>query len=768
MLHRTSLRTVQVVTLLLLCGTSAVRAEDVEVPAGTRLHVRLRQRVASVGSERDTRVSARLIAPIEIDGRILAPLGSEILGHIEDVRRVGLGLSHETAYVGLSFDTLRLPGSDELTIAAGVDHVDNARETVDAAGRIRGIRATTSLSSMSSGFAVSLGALDPMLLGFTVSVSSSLFRIPESEIILPAGTELTLRLLAPLTLSHDYGPIAPPLASTPEATSDLAHLVRALPFRTATDKTHVPSDLTNLVFLASRDALTRALDAAGWGSTDPLSSRANYAALRAIVENQGYREAPMSVLLLDGSPPAFTYAKTLDTFFQRHHIRVYGAFGPFEALPVWTASSTHDSGIGFATRSRSFIHVIDHNIDEERNKVVYDLVLTGCVTGLTFVDRPWVPRDASNATGDALVTDGRAAVVRLDACETPQRADASVVPEASPRAKPSAVERSMRNVSLWFKNDAFRGNFVYQGYHAAKRGIHALFRHGEPPAGERHFAFGGEEFLIVPGAAAADHRLAPDDPADRPPTFQPVGQPRQTTESFLELDVNAGYSTFGNNEVSTLLGFPVSFGDVSTFVVEAIRTLEPRAAFGARATLNMHRHFSHEVSFTANRTTFNAALLGPGGEASGISSRASLHQFAYNLLLHARPNGARLRPFVAVGPALQSIQLEGGISSTNTLLRRSFKDLWAVSEAWDFGRTPILDGGSVFQIGFQYGGGVKVHLSPHLVFRADARATISEQPNFWGHPPHTSQLSPIDQLSIEQHKGHLHHRSFTAGLGVSF
>src|SRR5262245_39131698 len=267
--------------LLLLGGTGAVRAEDVQVPGGTHLHVRLGQLVSSFGSERDTRVSATLIAPIEIDGRVLAPLGSEILGHIEEVRRVGLGLSYETAYVLLSFDTMRLPGNDDLTIAAGVDQIDNARETVDAAGRIRGIRATTSLSSMSSGFAVSLGALDPMLLGFTVSVSMSVFRIPESEIILPAGTELTLRLLAPLTLSHDYGPIAPPLSSSSEATSDLADLVRGLPFRTATDKTNVPSDLTNLVFLASRDALTRALDAAGWGSTDPLSSRANYAVLRA-------------------------------------------------------------------------------------------------------------------------------------------------------------------------------------------------------------------------------------------------------------------------------------------------------------------------------------------------------------------------------------------------------------------------------------------------------------------------------------------------------
>ena len=350
-------------------------ADDVDT--STRLHVRLKQPVSSFGSKRDDRIAVAVIAPVESEGRVLIPLGAEVLGHVESVKRVGLGMSHETAALHLSFDLLRLPDGEDIPLSARVESLDNARERVDEEGVIHGIRATATFASTISGFAVSVGILDPMLLGFTVSSSLSVFRIPESEVILPTGTEFVIRLLKPLELSRDFGRVAPPLVSTPESRAALATTIEALPYRTATSVTNVPSDLTNLVILGSQEAIASALDAAGWGQTDAPGGRANYAALRAVVENQGYREAPMSVLLLNGHAPTFTYAKTLDSFFERHHVRIFGHLGTFDGLPVWTASSTHDSGIAFAIRSKTFIHLIDQNIDVERDKVVYDLILTG-------------------------------------------------------------------------------------------------------------------------------------------------------------------------------------------------------------------------------------------------------------------------------------------------------------------------------------------------------------------------------------------------------
>lgn len=175
-----------------LCVVAALNAEAqqaFEVPGDTVLHVRLRQMVSSYGSKRGQRVTVEVIAPVEVDGRILLPLGARIHGYVEGTRRVGLGFSREVPQVDLSFDTLARPDADHLPITAMVAEVDNSRNTVDEKGRIRGIRASGTISSMLMRTAISVGFADPMLLGFTLSSSLSAFRMPESEIILPPGTE---------------------------------------------------------------------------------------------------------------------------------------------------------------------------------------------------------------------------------------------------------------------------------------------------------------------------------------------------------------------------------------------------------------------------------------------------------------------------------------------------------------------------------------------------------------------------------------------------
>src|SRR5262245_55586282 len=161
------------VTLSALAATAfvfiPVLSHADEVDSSTRLHVRLKQSVSSFGSKRDDRIAVAVIAPVESHGRILIPLGAEVLGHVESVKRVGLGMSHETAAVHLSFDSLRLPDGQGIPLSAQVESLDNARERVDKQGVIRGIRATGTFSSRISGLAVSVGMLDPMLLGFTMS-----------------------------------------------------------------------------------------------------------------------------------------------------------------------------------------------------------------------------------------------------------------------------------------------------------------------------------------------------------------------------------------------------------------------------------------------------------------------------------------------------------------------------------------------------------------------------------------------------------------------
>jgi hypothetical protein len=122
----------------------------------------------------------------------------------------------------------------------------------------------------------------------------------------------------------------------------------------------------------------------------------------------------MSVLLLDGQKPDLVFQKQYNTFAKRHHLRIYRRPARFRNRDVWVCSATHDTGIEFSAPNRTFIHKINSNIDDERRKVVNDLLFTGLVKGQALVARPHVPTNGENATGDKLVTDGKMAVLLFE------------------------------------------------------------------------------------------------------------------------------------------------------------------------------------------------------------------------------------------------------------------------------------------------------------------------------------------------------------------
>jgi len=177
------------------------------VPSDATLHIRLRQTVSSFGSKQDGPISAIVIQPVELDGHIVVSINTELRGTLARVRRVGVGLSHETALLDLRFDTLILPGGQPQAFAGHIAAVDNSRETVDTKGAIHGIRATASPAKVLSGLAISAAAIDPMSQLFAASASLSAFRIPESEIILPVGTELTYKTDQPIPATQQFPPL---------------------------------------------------------------------------------------------------------------------------------------------------------------------------------------------------------------------------------------------------------------------------------------------------------------------------------------------------------------------------------------------------------------------------------------------------------------------------------------------------------------------------------------------------------------------------------
>lgn len=385
-------------------------AAAVPIPEGTRLAVRLLDPLQSEAS-RHPPVRAVLIAPVLVANGIALPAGAELGGEVKSARAAA---EKENARLELAFSRIS-SGGTTAKLDAVVFEVDNAREAVDEKGVILGIDVSQTLSSRLDQGISKLESNDKLavLAGIIAGAKQTLNIQPANpNIDYPAGTELTLRLTRELDWT---GPTMGPEAKIRSFANEpaLVNLVLAQPFRTVAANPPRPSDLTNLMFAATESDLRAAFTSAGWTSAARLSAQTGLETARALIEGRGYSEGPMSVLLLDRQPPDFSLQKGNNTFAQRHHLRIFRRPGTLEGKPLWVCSATHDISIDYSDRDHTFIHRIDPEIDRERAKVVNDLLYTGMVQALALVERPAIPENATNATGDVLKTDGRMAVLLL-------------------------------------------------------------------------------------------------------------------------------------------------------------------------------------------------------------------------------------------------------------------------------------------------------------------------------------------------------------------
>ncbi len=371
-------------------------------PPLTEIPIRLSTGVSTRTAKVADRVDARVIA-----GPWAAP-GAIVHGAVAEVRQAAS--PDVRAALLLHFTAIEIRG--KLTpLAARVADVDNARETVDEHGRILGIfEADTFASRLDAGID-DLARNSSALAGVLGGMKDSLWQPPALDIVYPPGVEMTLRLTAPAS-PPDGAASAPGPLSEADARA-LAAVAARSPIQTEAREPRLPGDLTNLLFAADEGTLRRAFKTAGWSAAAGLTPSSKMQTLWALAEERGYREAPVSVLLLDGRPPDLVFEKANNTIARRHHVRIWRIAETFRGRPLWLAAATHDTAIRYSEAARTFVHRIDSEIDRERAKIVDDLVFTGRVRGVALFPRSNVPPQSHNATGDPVETDGAIAAVWL-------------------------------------------------------------------------------------------------------------------------------------------------------------------------------------------------------------------------------------------------------------------------------------------------------------------------------------------------------------------
>jgi len=377
-----------------------------EIPTGTRMEIRLTTAVNAATAKVAQPFEAVLIAPAVASNQIVIAAGVKLKGHIKEVKAAVN--PDDQAVLGLAFDQIGDARGSKANLSARLVGVDNARESVDKDGRILGIIASqTGSGRLDQGINKVTAKYSGLgeLLG---TIKQAVLKDTDANIDYEPGVEMTIELVQPLTWTgHSNGPGVRPV----EPQNELPALVNQQPFRTSAARPPKESDITNIMILGRLQDIQNAFQAAGWSTAEQLNAKSKLETFRALTEQRGYKEAPVSILFLNGRPPDLVFQKQNDTFSSRHHLRIWHRPELFHGRDVWVCSATHDTGIDFSEENRTFVHKVDGEIDHERAKVVNDLLFTGLVNGLSLVDRPGVPVSLWNATGDKIETDGRMVVV---------------------------------------------------------------------------------------------------------------------------------------------------------------------------------------------------------------------------------------------------------------------------------------------------------------------------------------------------------------------
>lgn len=393
---------------------ASAASQAVTVPVGTELQLRLTKEVSSnQASGQD--VTAVLIAPVLVDGKPAISPGAQLTGKTADVKKdqaAANGSTEQPAQMRINLTTIADKGTSA-GISCVLVGVDNARETVNAQdGLITGITASKTFSALADQGVSKLSQKYSELGDLLSNVKKSLVKEADPAIDYKPGVEFTVKLTKALNWS---GPAATDVPGQIANLPSLTTLVNQEPFRTMAMKPASPSDMTNLMFIGTKDQVEKAFKDAGWAVATNPGRDTNFKTAQAIIEDSGYSEAPVSILTLNGKPPDMAFEKQNNTFASRHHIRVWQMPQTFDGKPVFVAAATHDVKIYFSKTSHSITHGIDPDIDKERAKVTDDLVFTGMIQGVALVDRTNIPKDISNATGDKLQTDDKMSVLEFKA-----------------------------------------------------------------------------------------------------------------------------------------------------------------------------------------------------------------------------------------------------------------------------------------------------------------------------------------------------------------
>jgi LssY C-terminus len=155
----------------------------------------------------------------------------------------------------------------------------------------------------------------------------------------------------------------------------------------------------------------------GWHLNEPVDARSSIEMAKAFVLRSQYDTAPVSPLYLFGRFQDLALQKARSSVSRRNHLRLWLAPFTLERHSVWIGQISRDIGIKLTTKSWYLTtHRISPYVDQERDYLLQDLLLSGVVEKIGFVAGVGTSEEThprTNLTDDPYYTDGLRLVVQL-------------------------------------------------------------------------------------------------------------------------------------------------------------------------------------------------------------------------------------------------------------------------------------------------------------------------------------------------------------------
>lgn len=179
------------------------------------------------------------------------------------------------------------------------------------------------------------------------------------------------------------------------------------------------SDPVNLAINGSKQALTTAMESAGWQQADKRTIITAVRIVWSAILGRSYPNAPVSDL--------YVFGRKQDLVFQiqhegnprkRHHVRFWRVprawYLPGGYKVDWVGAATFDDAVGISLFTWQITHSIDANVDQERDFLIKTLDKAKMLRNSTRVEHYFVAyRSRNGVNGSHMVTDGSLVIADL-------------------------------------------------------------------------------------------------------------------------------------------------------------------------------------------------------------------------------------------------------------------------------------------------------------------------------------------------------------------